>query len=527
MDVPVSRGEAWREWRALDQWRSWDWVADPKRGERGFHAHMVHHHKSAEGLKGALRVADAFVRFCCENTAPEGSWWLLVSSPGAPRLLQGWMDTQRTRVSAKTLATYLASVRVLLEWCEYAFAAHQAWDYRSEVVAGLKSMIANVRRGLRHQTRRDRAIEDARRAQEDAMRGRSAFPTVEELREGTESALRRFLDLVPRCQNADPRSADLWEASALAMWVVHFGCALGLRAENLEKLTVAQASAMARGETALQGDFKTAQTYGLAGISVDSSPAAQAVLRLMLTVVRPQIAHAPQTDLAFLTPYGSSALSMRAVCKLVSDAHMPASLPRPVRPGDLRHVLAARTEDAADAGALSRAAADVAAFARLHSPAVARADYASRVNTARRRSQLGRQITADAVGPALAAPLAGTAAAVECFCAIDEAAELPDLPPKPERGAPWHPAEVLACHVARLFQTGKCIHRREFDDVARRFSLTGRLLQRRGLRAVVKRMSKSGFATAACNLAFVAAAERIVGGQTSEADAYASLRASE
>ena len=72
-----------------------------------------------------------------------------------------------------------------------------------------------------------------------------------------------------------------------------------------------------------------------------------------------------------------------------------------------------------------------------------------------------------------------------------------NLPPITS-GAPWHPVEVLAAHVA--FAAKPAAHRtlrsETIDQVSAEYPLTGALLRRRGPRAVKRRAEKPGFARA-------------------------------
>jgi hypothetical protein len=65
-------------------------------------------------------------------------------------------------------------------------------------------------------------------------------------------------------------------------------------------------------------------------------------------------------------------------------------------------------------------------------------------------------------------------------------------------GAPWHPIEVLATHLA--FAAKPAAHRtlrsETIDQVASEYPLTGALLRRRGPRAIKRRAEKPGFARA-------------------------------
>jgi hypothetical protein len=170
------------------------------------------------------------------------------------------------------------------------------------------------------------------------------------------------------------------------MWITHFSSAAGLRPQNVENLTVHQAELLARGEVALQTNFKTSGTYGVLGISVDEL--AQRVLHKYLRTVRPLIARS-HTDAAFVSPFSKgSSIKMRSVCSVMSKHYMH----RPVLPSDMRYIVAARMEKAVQDQLITEAEADAAALSRGHSRSVVRRSYAAKV-LALETQQVSQRIT--------------------------------------------------------------------------------------------------------------------------------------
>jgi hypothetical protein len=91
--------------------------------------------------------------------------------------------------------------------------------------------------------------------------------------------------------------------------------------------------------------------------------------------------------------------------------------------------------------------------------------------------------------------------------------------------ASWHPADIIACHVARLHMHAghTTLLTKTIDDVARKFPVTGAILRRRRPADIKRRVGGKSFARPQADgtpHAFELAARRVTAGTERELAVY-------